>query len=45
MWHRDVPFTDLKADSMTYPQLDGDPGAIIAFPGKIPRLMFGKSLN
>jgi hypothetical protein len=31
-WRRDVPFTDLRIDSIANPHLKDDPGAIIGFP-------------
>jgi hypothetical protein len=31
-WYMDVPFTDQRLDSITNPQLNDDPVAIIAFP-------------
>jgi hypothetical protein len=30
----DVPFTDLRMDSIANPHLNDDPGAIITFPGE-----------
>jgi hypothetical protein len=30
----DVPFTDLRMDSIANPHLNDDSGAIIAFPGE-----------
>jgi hypothetical protein len=44
-WRRDVPFTDLRIDSIADPHLDGESGAIIAFTDETLGLIRQPSLH